>query len=150
MSESKPAAPVFIVGFDATEAAQRATDYAAAEAQRCGAHVHMVYVLQWSGHTFLTALDQLRHQQSRRDADRDRARKLVEPVAARLVAQGISASWEVRHGRAAETIVEIAHDRHASHIFVGRKSRPSLADRILGGVASLLVQSAPVPVTVIP
>lgn len=150
MSESETAEPVFIVGFDATEAAQRATDYAAAEALRHGAHVHIVYVLQWSGHMFLNALDQIRHQQARRDAEREHARKLVEPVAARLAAQGLSASWEVRHGRAADAIIEIVHARHATHIFVGRKRKPSLADRLLGGVVLNLAQLSPVPVTMVP
>jgi len=56
----------------------------------------------------------------------------------------------VRHGRPAEIINHVAEERNASQIFIGRTGDSGLKDILFGSVAGNLVQTASIPVTIIP
>lgn len=139
----------FVVGFDGTEAAERAVSFAAARAKVAGARLHLVQVIEWSPYSFHTP-DELAERHKRREEELERADALVKPVAARLAADGIETSCETRHGDAAELLSEIAQERDAAQIIIGRTGRSALANRILGGLVFALAQASPVPVTIVP
>ena len=138
-----------LVGFDGNEPSQRAVEFAAARAEKSGAALHLVLVLEWSPYAFLTP-EELDERHKRRNEELARAREVVDPVVQKLKARGIEADCETRYGHAAELLCEIAEKRGACQIVVGRTGGSSLAQRLLGGLVVSLVQVAPVPVTVVP
>ena len=140
---------IYLVGFDGTEASERAADMAADLAKKSGAALHLILVLEWSPYSFLTKQEiEERHQ--RREEELVRAARIVEPLAARYEGQGITTTSEVRYGHAGEIVSQIATQMNAKQIFIGRKGARSLTERLLGGLAITLVQISPVPVTVVP
>lgn len=141
--------PSWVVGYDGSGAAQRAVEHAAAQARVHGMRVLLVHVLEWSPYSFLTP-EELAERHKRREQELVRARALVQPAVDRLVADGIDAGCEMRHGHAGEILCEIAAESGARHIVIGRTGGSSLANRLLGSLALTLVQTAPVPVTVVP
>ncbi len=140
---------VFVLGYDGTDSSQRAADYAGARAKAEGATVHVVYVLEWSAYSFLTP-EELEERHKRRGEEISRGEEAIAPVSERLKKDGVKVTSEVRHGSAAEILIEISKKQNARQIVVGRTGSSALAERILGGLTLSLVQAAPVPVTVVP
>lgn len=139
----------YLVGFDGTDASMRAAEMASKLAEASGARVHLVYVLEWSPYSFLTK-EEVAERHKRREQELSRAAEIVEPVAKNLSQKGAQVTSEVRYGHAGELLCEIATSMDASQIFVGRRGSSSFANRLLGGLATTLVQAAPVAVTVVP
>ena len=142
-------AEIFVVGFDGTASAKRAVQHAANLAKASAGTVHLVHVLEWSPYSFLTP-EELNERHKRREEELARAKAIVQPVVDDLKAKGINASCEVRHGHAGELLCEIADDKRARQIVIGRTGSTSIAARLMGSLALTLVQAAPVPVTVVP
>ena len=142
-------AKTFIVGFDGTEASERALAFAADAARREQATLHLVHVLEWSPYSFLTA-EELAERHKRRQEEVTRAEAFIAPVCARLAATGLQVTSDVRYGHSAEIMCEIATELGAAQIVVGRKGSSHLAARLIGSLGMSLVQASPVPVTVVP
>ncbi len=140
---------VYIVGFDGTPQSQRAVQHAAERAKLSGAALHLVFIIEWSPYSFHTP-DELAERHRRREQELARADALVQPVVADLKNQGLGATSEVRHGDAGELLCEIAKDKGAAQIVVGRIGDSALKQRLLGGLTITLAQVAPVPVTIVP
>lgn len=140
---------IYIVGFDGTGQAQRAVNFAAERAKQSDAHVHLVHILEWSPYSFHTP-EELAERHKRREQELDRGNAMVQPVVDELVKKGVKTSCEVRHGHAGDLLCEIAKDKGAAQIVIGRTGDSALSQRLLGGLAITLVQVAPVPVTIVP
>jgi nucleotide-binding universal stress UspA family protein len=138
-----------IVGFDGTEPSHRAVTFAANIAAATGAKIHIVHVLEWSPYSFLTP-QELEDRHRRRTEELTRAAQLVDPVLKDLEARGIKASSDIRYGHAAELICQIAEQNPDSQIIIGKTGSFALARRVLGGLVLALLQSSPVPLTVVP
>jgi nucleotide-binding universal stress UspA family protein len=139
----------YIVGFDGTEQAQRAVNFAAARAKQSGAQLHLVQVLEWSPYSFHTP-DELAERHKRREEELDRANATVKPIVDALEKSDVKATCEVRHGHAGDLLCEIAAEKKAAQVIIGRTGESALSQRLLGGLAITLVQIAPVPVTIVP
>ncbi len=142
-------AETLIVGFDGTEPSRRAIDFAASQAEASSAAVHVVHVLEWSPYSFLTQ-EELAERHGRRQQEMSRAEAVIMPAIDRLKARGIPVTHEIRYGHAAEIMCEIAEGIDDARIVVGRTGSSGFGRLFLGGLASALVQAAPVPVTVVP
>lgn len=77
----------------------------------------------------------------RRDAEEYLAR-----VAAGLRSRGVRVSWEVRVGRAAETILHTAQDTGSDLIAMSTHGRSGLGRLLFGSVAEQVLREAEVPV----
>ncbi|WP_099865402.1 universal stress protein [Pararhizobium haloflavum] len=139
----------FIIGFDDTEAARRAGDFAAARARGEEAALHVVMVLEWSPYSFLSA-QELEERHARRQDELARAAQVIEPFCEGLREKGLTVTSEVRYGHAGELLCEIARKMRASQMFIGRRGGSALGQRFLGSLAITLVQASPIPVTVVP
>ncbi|MCC9623869.1 universal stress protein [Thalassospira sp. MA62] len=138
-----------LVGFDGTDAAQRAVEFAAKRAAAEGGAVHLVFVLEWSPYSFLST-QELEERHQRRTEELSRAETTLKPALEALSKQKIPVTSEVRYGHSGELICEIAKKINASQIILGRKGGSALGARLLGSLPLTLVQASPVPVTVVP
>ncbi len=139
----------YIVGFDGSESSQRAVELAGTLAQSTKASVHLVQILEWSPYSFHTP-EELAERHKRREQEIERANATIQPAVKQLLDAGHKVDSEVRHGHAADLLCEIAEEIGATQIIVGRTGGSSLTNRLLGSLAITLVQSAPVPVTIVP
>ena len=140
----------FIVGFDGTSACQRAVDFAVSCAkQHQSAAVHLVHVLEWSPYKFMSS-EEMRERHERKKQEVASAEKFIEPIVEKLRNAGVEITSEVQYGNTTEILCGIAKDKPDSQIFVGRKGSSKLTKLLVGSVGMSLIQSAPVPVTIVP
>jgi nucleotide-binding universal stress UspA family protein len=141
---------MFAVGFDGSEAAKRALDFAVAGAKAQGGSVLIAHVLEWSPYTFLTPTE-LEERHKRRQEELERAETaLMKPVVEQLAKEGVTVKTVIQYGHIAEKLCEIAADNGASQSVIGRNGHSGLGSRLFGSVAGSLVQTAPVPCTIVP
>tara|TARA_R110002012_G_scaffold184410_2_gene350928 strand:- start:1438 stop:2031 length:594 start_codon:yes stop_codon:yes gene_type:complete len=140
----------FVVGYDGSDASNRALDFAISRVKLQGGMVMIVHVLEWSPYSFLSA-SELEERHKRRKEEMERADKaLVAPVLEKVRAEGVEATGKIRYGHIAETICKIAAEEGAVQIVIGRNGHTTLGSRIFGSVAGHLAQAAPVPCTIVP
>lgn len=142
-------ADIFVVGFDGTASARRAVQHAANQAKASGSTMHLVHILEWSPYSFLTP-EELNERHKTREDELKRAESILRPIVDDLTSKGVTVTHEIRHGHAGELLCEIAEDKRARQIVIGRTGTTSIAARLMGSLALTLVQAAPVPVTVVP
>jgi nucleotide-binding universal stress UspA family protein len=141
-----------LVATDGSEGADRALDYAAHRAKADGAELLIVNVIGGYGlpdkvtrafsraqHAWLDELLQSLSAQMLTKA-RDRARSAG--VGAVLL--------ESRSGDPAQTIIDVAREKAADVIVVGKRGTGRVSGLLLGSVSQKLVSLAPCPVTVVP
>ncbi|MGC9419871.1 MAG: universal stress protein [Rhodovulum sp.] len=139
-----------LVGFDGSDSAQRAVDYAAGRAKAEGAAILIAHVLEWSPYSFLTP-EELAERHKRRNEELARAESaLLGPVVESLKGKGVAVETELKYGHIAETLCRIATEHGVSQIVIGRTGHSELASRLFGSVAGTLAQAAPMPVTIVP
>lgn len=141
---------VVMLAVDGSEGSKRALDYAMARAQQGGAKIVVAYVIEWSPYSFNTA-EENAERHKRRESEIERAHTdVVAPSLAKLAEAGIEAEGVVTHGKPAETLGQLAQEKGAAHIVVGRRGQSGLKSLIFGSVAGNLIQTAQVPVVVVP
>lgn len=140
----------YLVGLDGSETAARAADYAAAQAAKTGASLLLVHVIEWSGFDVMGP-EELAQRPVIREAELEAAQtNIVNPAVERLKKTNINVESVIHHGHATETLLSIAKEREANHIFVGRNGASRLEALIFGSTTNSLAQASPVPVTVVP
>lgn len=142
-------ASTFIVGFDGTDSCKRALDFAVKCANAQGGSIHLVHILEWSPYTFLSK-DEVRERHARKVEEVAAAERFIEPTCVELRKTGLTVTSEVRYGNPTELMCEIAKTQSDAQIFVGRKGASKLKNVLVGSLGLSLVQSSPVPVTVVP
>ena len=140
----------FVVGYDGSDAANRALDFAVDRAKSQGGSVVIAHVLEWSPYSFLTP-SELEERHKRRGEELARAEKaLIAPAVERLADSGVTVETAIKYGHIADTLSAICSETGATQIVIGRDGENSLGARIFGSVAGSLVQTAPVPCTIVP
>ena len=86
---------------------------------------------------------EIRRMQQRRGAAQ------LRPARARLDNAGVRYVAHVSIGRVAETIVRFAKRRHCDSIIMGTRGMTSLANLLLGSVATKVIHLSRVPVTLV-
>lgn len=87
-----------IVGFDGSEAARRALDFAVNHARGQGDSIILAHVLEWSPYSFLTPTE-LEERHKRRKEELERANSaIIAPVVAKVESQGIPVSSALKYG----------------------------------------------------
>ncbi len=139
----------FVVGFATPELSRRVVEFAVDRAKLAGASVHLVHVVEWSPYTFLTA-EQLANQHASREQHMAQGQKVLDETRDSLSASGVAITGEVTFGHVAEALCDVAAEKKACQIFVGRSGGSPLAKRIIGSASLTLVQASPLPVTIVP
>ncbi len=139
-----------VVGFDGSEQAKIALNFAKDLAQRYQAEIHLLHVIDWSPYEFHTWEENEDQAKSRKEqVYRDR-QQLFPPLIEELKAAGINADAEIRFGHPAEVVTKTAEVKKAKLIVVGRRGLSKLKRVVFGSVASDIVHHAPCPVVVVP
>lgn len=139
---------VYVVAYEGDDRA--VVNFAASRAKKDGAALHVVHVLEWSPYSFLTP-EELEQRHKQRKEELAKANDVVMgPVLKDLKAGGIAAEGEIRHGSVVDLLIEIATERKAAMIFVGRSGASSLSARVFGSVPIGLAQASPVPIVIVP
>ena len=140
----------FVVGYDGSDASNRALDFAVERAKSQGGSVLVAHVLEWSPYSFLTPTE-LEERHKRRNEELARAKEaLMDPAVKKLADSGVTVETDIRYGHIANTLADICKDAKASQIVIGRDGETSIGSRVFGSVASTLAQVAPVPCTIVP
>ncbi len=143
-------ANIVIVGLDGSEGSQRALDFAIRRAKAGQHELLLACVVPHSTHAILT-IDELTRNEAWRQAQRERAeREILGPAFARAAEAQVRATTRIEFGDPTAVLSELAREIGASHIVVGRRGLSPLKALLFGSIASRLVQTAPVPVTVVP
>jgi len=141
-----------LVATDGSEGADRALDYAALRAKADGAELLIANVIGGYGlpdklvraftqsqQVWLNELLETYSAETLTKA-RDRARSI-----------GVSTILlESRGGDVAQTLIEIAQEKKADLIIVGKRGAGRISELLLGSVSQKLTQLSPLPVTVVP
>ncbi len=140
----------FLVAVDGSEGSLRAASFAAERAKAGKAKIVLAYVIEWSPYSFHTP-EELAERHKRREEEIERAHsRVLDPVFKSLKDKGVDVETVVHHGHPSETLAEIATNKGAAQIFIGRKGESRITALLFGSVAGTLVQTSPVPVTVVP
>lgn len=140
----------FVVGYDGSVSARRALEFAVDRAKAQGGSIVLAHVLEWSPYSFLTP-NELEERHKRRREEMARAEKqLNETVVPELKDAGVPVETVIRYGNTADLLGKIAAETGALQIVIGREGQSALEARIFGSVAGALVQTSPVPCTIVP
>jgi nucleotide-binding universal stress UspA family protein len=141
---------VVLLAIDGSQGSERALEHVSNRAKASGAKVVVAYVIEWSPYSFNTP-EENAQRHTRRESEIERAHgSVVEPALKSLKASGISCDSVVMHGPPAETINSIATEQKAAQIVIGRRGQSGLKSLLFGSVAGNLIQTATVPVMVVP
>ena len=139
-----------MVALDGSDGSKRALGAAVAHAKLTSSDLVLAYVIDWSPYSFHTP-EELEERHLRRESEIQRANdSILTPEIAALEAQGLKVETVVHHGKIAETLLDLTDQHGASQIYIGRRGESRLHTMIFGSVSAALVQTAPVPVTVVP
>lgn len=143
---------IILVGTDGSSGSDRAIDFAIERARMTGEPMLIAYVIEWSPYSFNTP-EENEERHSRREQELEKARReVIDPVLQRVRDAGVSVEGKATHGHPAESLLQMAQQRNASMIVVGRRgqSRSRIASLLFGSVSGSLVQISDRPVTMVP
>ena len=139
-----------LVALDGSDGGQRALAAAVEHAKLTQARLVLTYIIDWTPYSFHTP-QELAERHKRRESEIERANtSILEPQASSVSAQGLEVETVVRHGKIAETIVELTSEHSVGQIYIGRRGESRVHSMIFGSVTAALIQTADVPVTVVP
>ena len=139
-----------VVGYDGSDVAKRAVNFAIATAAATGGSVVVAHVLEWSPFTFLTPTE-LEERHKRRQEEIERAETaIIAPLLAEIEDKGVSITSALKYGHIANMLIHIATENEATQLVIGRSGNSGTVERIFGSVAGSLAQTSPVPCTIVP
>ena len=133
-----------VVGFDQHPASRAALEFAARLADRLGAHLHVVHVVDD---------DDLLVDPDADDVEASLAGHVRADAAGRLASFEGGWTYYSRHGNPSWTLAGIADDAEAAMIVIGaaRRGPMALVERLLGeSVSASAVRLADCPVVIVP
>ncbi len=140
-----------VVGVDTSQASRRAVEFA------CRLHstgivngVLLVHVVPWSPFSFATPEENERRHIERQHEIEAARQQVLEPLRHVAEEHGLQPDTAVRHGDPVEVLEDLARESAARLLVVGRTGDTGLRQRLFGGLPSHLVQSAELPVVVVP
>lgn len=150
MVDPEKKAGAVVVGVDGSDAGERAARLAGRLAQAQRAHLTVAYVVPWSPYSVQTAEDNEHRRATKAAEEKEAQEHIVDPLVTSLAGEGVQVDGLVRHGQPAEVLCEIASERGAAHLLVGRRGQSRVKTLLFGSTPGNLIQIATVPVTVVP
>ena len=141
-----------LLATDGSKTADRAADFAAQLAKSTGATLWIVNVTDDLGMApvQLDAFSRVEHV-SRQEMIKSLSTQILARIKEQMEKRDAPAVHiESRKGDVAQTIIELADEKHADAIVIGKRGHGKLAGLLVGSVAQKLVSLARVTVIVVP
>jgi nucleotide-binding universal stress UspA family protein len=132
-----------LVGYDGSEAATRAFDFALDLARRYSAKLHILAVARPPDFGNEVETEAVIETSRRHFAH------VLQPLKTRLATESIKSKFEVVVGHPAEQILRYAEQHGIDHIVVGHRGHSIFEHWLLGSVARQVIAHAPCAVTVV-
>ena len=132
-----------LLGYDGSNSASHALDFAVDLARRYGAELHVLAVVRPPEFGDEVETESV-IENSRRHYE-----QVLEPVKARLASESIKAVFHVAVGHPAEQLVRYAEQQAIDHIVVGHRGHTLFERWLIGSVARQVIAYAHCAVTVI-
>jgi nucleotide-binding universal stress UspA family protein len=142
--------PVLLVGIDCSECGDRAVEYAIQQARLTQARLIIAHIIEWSQFSFSTVEENAQRHKRREEEIRRAHAEIIDPIVAKLTAEGLDVEGLVRHGHVADTLDRLARKHGVTNIILGRNGDSRFKKKLFGSVGSHLVQAAECAVTVVP
>ncbi|MGD9022120.1 MAG: universal stress protein [Lysobacterales bacterium] len=142
--------PVLLVGIDCSECGDRAVEYAIQQARLTQARLIIAHIIEWSQFSFSTVEENAQRHKRREEEIRRAHAEIIDPIVAKLTAEGLDVEGLVRHGHVADTLDRLARKHGVTNIILGRNGDSRFKKKMFGSVGSHLVQAAECAVTVVP
>ena len=140
-----------VVGLDGSEAGARALAFAIEQAKQIGdCALALCYVIEWSPFSFQTPEENAERHKRREEELAKAHERIVDPAVKATQDKGFTVEGIVKHGDVADILNDLAKERNAQQIVVGRVGVRGLKERLFGGVTGRLLATSHVPVTIIP
>ncbi|OLS46730.1 universal stress protein [Rhodovulum sulfidophilum] len=138
-----------LVGSDGHETGGWALDHAKRLAAAMeDAALLVVYVIEWSPHSFQTEAENAERHKRRLEEVVAAQDRIVDPAVAALAKAGGTASGLVHHGDVADKLHRLAEENGADLIVIGRASKRGFSQRLFGSSGVNLAMYSTIPVTV--
>ncbi len=139
----------FLLPVDGSEGSKRALAFAMDRAKANSAQLIAIHVIEWSPYSFYTP-DELSERETKREGEIKKATdQFLSPVATECEQAGVECIMLIKHGNSVDVINKTVSEYNVLQVFMGR--RGASAHHILfGSLASKLVQTCAVPVTIVP
>lgn len=131
---------------DFSENAEAAVQCAADLAQKFGAKLHLLHVVEAA--SFVNDLRNVPFTLSDKQLEAT-ARTELEALSTRFIDPGVQTSWTVKHGKGYQQIVKAAKQLRADMIVISTHGYTGLKHTIMGSTAERVVRHAPCPVLVL-
>jgi nucleotide-binding universal stress UspA family protein len=139
-----------LVAIDGSDGGRRALNAAVQHASLTNSDLVLTYVIEWTPYSFHTP-EELAERHKRRESEIERAHEsILSSESAVVINEGINVETVVRHGKIADTLIELAKEYGVSQIYIGRLGESRVQSMIFGSVTAALIQTSEVPVTVVP
>jgi universal stress protein A len=135
-----------LVPVDFSDNAEAAVERAADLAQKFGAKVHLLHVVEPA--SFVNDLRNVPFTLSDKQLEATATTEL-EALATRFIDPEVQASWAVKRGKGYQEIVKAAKQLKADMIVISTHGYTGLKHTIMGGTAERVVRHAPCPVLVL-
>ncbi len=139
-----------LVAIDGSDGGRRALHAAVQHASLTNSDLVLTYVIDWTPYSFHTP-EELAERHKRRESEIERAHEsILASESAVAISEGIKVETVVRHGKIADTLIEMAKEYGVSQIYIGRLGESRVHAMLFGSVTAALIQTSEVPVTVVP
>ena len=135
-----------LVPVDFSENAEAAARYASDVAQKFGAKLHVMHVVEPA--SFVNDLSNVPFTLSDKQLEAT-AMTDLEALSTRFIDPTVPVSWMVKHGKGYQEIVKAAKELKADMIVISTHGYTGLKHTIMGSTAERVVRHAPCPVLVL-
>ena len=138
------------MGVDLSDSSTHAVELATQVAKAFGHDLLIVHVISWSPYSFQTPGDNDSRHRQRQKEIAAAEEQIIAPMVELTTELSTPVETLIRHGNPSDVMIDLAEEKKAELLIVGRTGDSGLRVSLFGSVASRLVQHAPVPVTVVP
>lgn len=138
-----------LLPIDASAGSERAIEHAIDAAERYGARLHVLYVVDTDTYSSYPGDEYVHELEGLESALEQAGRDAIDEVLETAEASGLEAEPAVRHGVPHEEILAYADSADVGLIVIGSKNRSGEYRRLLGSVAERVTRMASRPVTVV-
>jgi len=134
---------------DASEGVDDAIEHAIDAADRYGAELHVLYVVDTDTYGSYSGDEYVHEFEGLESALESAGEEALEAIVETADAAGVGTETVIRHGVPHEEILAYADEADVGSIIIGSKDRPGEYRRLLGSVAERVVRMSKRPVTVV-